>query len=404
MSRIDATPAQKREISERFGFECAGCDQAGRLATDVAHLFEDAPVRKPRADTLIVLCSICNQAEARAKYGLTPPLEYVLDADSVSAHARGWYRKGRYSRAYAGHRLAAYLYEKQGGFHSKAVACLIEAISSLRPIRWGDFLNATLREVERLCLSSPVGDIQRWLVLDRFALVLYDYRLWRLAAAVQHASRQIRAELDVDLRYPDKLRFDRASSFRREALIRASTGLESGRRSLERIHGRLLEDAKEFERLGLFDAYATNIDVASKLALEIRRSAKTAHLLSEKALEYAAKVTHKWVLQEHYWREAEYYHSKKDRDLMLQSMTKALEIFQAHPVILEPTLSAQGPIAHDPIAELDRYGIREAEFRERKVAPSRNTPAEVPLGLSTSRINRLVANVSRGTGSGVGML
>lgn len=123
------------------------------------------------------------------------------------------------------------------------MACLVEAVSALRPIRWGDFLKATLLEVERLCLSHDVGLVQRWLCVDRFALVLYDYRKWSESAEVQYASGQLRARIKSDHRDPDELTFDRASSFRREALIKGSTG-GAGPGTMGKLIGRLLEDAR----------------------------------------------------------------------------------------------------------------------------------------------------------------
>jgi tetratricopeptide (TPR) repeat protein len=390
VSRLDANAILKQRTKERFCFECAACGKASRLTADVAHLFEDATTRAPQADRLIVLCSSCNQAEDRAKARSNPPLSELFDAEAVSVRAQHSYREGRYPCAYQGHRLAAYLFEARG-FHSNAVASLVEAISAARPIRWGDFLKATFIEVERLCLSHNVGVVQRWLFLDRLALVLYDYRRWRETAQVQYASMQLRARVRNDPRYPEELRFDRASSFRREALIWASTKTE-GRTRLGTLLGRLIEDAKEFEHQGQFDGYATNLDVAGKLALEIGGDPEKAHQYSQEALERAEKITHKWVMQEHYWREAEYYRSRNDRPLTLQSVVEALRLFRDHPVVLEPTLGAAGPTPHDPIAELARFGVSVEELRELEVAPSRNPPPELALLLSRSMIDRIVTN------------
>jgi hypothetical protein len=356
MSRLDAGPGlKKKQIRQRYSNQCAACGAANELTADVAHLFEDATTRAPREDTLIVLCSGCNEAEDRAKSPSKPALVELFSAADVLARASRSYRDGKYSCAYAGHRLAAYLFERHG-FYSKAVACLVEAVSALRPIRWGDFLKATLLEVERLCLSHNVGLVQRWLCVDRFALVLYDYRKWSESAEVQYASGQLRARIKSDHRDPNEFTFDRASSFRREALIKGSTGAGPGRTG--KLIGRLLEDARDFERRGQFDSYATNLNVASKLALEIREQPNIAHKYSEQALDKAKKITHKWVLQEHYWREAEYFLLKKDRPKTLLNVVEALRVFQDHPVVLEPTLGAAGPVPHDPIAVLNRYGIR----------------------------------------------
>ncbi|MBU2625269.1 MAG: hypothetical protein KKG33_06890 [candidate division Zixibacteria bacterium] len=388
MSRIDANTALKQRIRERFCFECAACGKASKLTADVAHLFEDATTRAPQADRLIVLCSSCNQAEDRAKARSKPALSELFNAETVSVRAHHAYREGRYPCAYQGHRLAGYLSEKRG-LYSNAVASLIDAISAARPIRWGDFLEATSIEIERICRSHSVGVVQRWLFLDRFALVLYDYRRWQESADVQYASTQLRAKVKGDPRYPEQLRFDRASSFRREALIRASTRTEC-RAELGVLLGRLLEDAKEFEHRDQFDGYAVNLDVAGKLALEIGNDPEEAHRYSQEALERAGKITHKWVLQEHHWREAEYYCSKNDRHRTKQSVVKALQLFRDHPVVLEPTLGAAGPVPHNPIAELNRFGISVEELRESEVAPSRNQLPEFALQLSRLTIDRIV--------------
>ncbi len=395
MGRLDARSELKRQILKRYRFECAACGVAGELKADVAHLFEDATTRRPSADRLIVLCPNCNQAEVRAKDRSKPPLSEALDAEEVTVRARRAYRDGKYNSAYAGHRLAAYLFET-GRSYSRAVSCLIEATSALRPIRWGDFLTATLLEVERLCLSrDEVGLVQRWLCLDRFSLVLYDYRQWQQSAQVQYAAEQLRVKVTTDQRYPDDLKFDRASSFRREALIKASTASVS-RRAARKLIDRLLEDAREFESQGQFDRFATNLDVASKIQLEICENPTEAHRNSERALERATKITHKWVLQEHHWREVDYYHFfMKDRSRKLNSIVAALRLYHDHPVVLEPTLGAAGPTQHDPIAELRRYGISDAELREHGVAASGNPPPELPLQLPKRRLEGVVRNLMR---------
>jgi len=392
MSRLDATPVQKRRIRERFKFECAACGRSSELEADVAHPFEDASERKPTDDRLIVLCSGCNQAEDRAKGRHMPPLSELFNPEEVSVRARRSYREGRYSSAYAGHRLAAYLFEMQGSY-SKAVACLVEATSALRPIRWGDFLTSTLLEVERLCSSHNVAPVQRWLCLDRFSLVLYDYRRWKESAEVQYASTLLRDKVDDDLRDPEQLKFDQASSFRRQALIEGSTGA-TGQKKLSSLLGKLIEDAREFELQSQLDGYATNLDVASKLALEIGKKPAEAHKYSEIALACEVKITHKWVLQEHYWREAEYYRSKPDPKAQ-EFVFKALRMFNDYPVVLEPTLGAPGPVQHNPISELPLFGIREDELRERGVAPSSNPPPELALRLSPRQLHRIVGRLVR---------
>lgn len=391
MSRLDACASLKQHIKERFGFECAVCGLVSRLGADVAHLFEDATTHVARADRLIVLCSTCNQAEARTKAASMPPLSELFTADEVGASARRAYREGRFSCSYQGHRLAAYLLELRS-LYSDAVASLVEAISSARPIRWGDFLRATVLEVERLCLTHAVGLVQRWLFLDRFALVLFDYRQWEESAKVQTASARLRSRVRDEPRSPEQLRFDRMSSLRREAQIQAFGGNARGRRRRRLLIDELVEHAREFEIQGHMDSYATNLDVAAKLALEIGNDPETAHKYSEGALQHAEKITHKWVLQEHYWREVGYYNLRKSRPLARKNVIEALRIFRDHPVVLEPMLGAKGLMAHNPITELSQFGISLGELREREVAPSRNPPKELPLRLSKSVVERVVTN------------
>jgi hypothetical protein len=393
MGRLEASPQLKERIRQRYSYQCAACGNASELKADVAHLFEDATIHLPQEDTLIILCANCNEGEDRAKYKSKPPLVELFSPEDVLILARRSQRDGKYSCAYAGHRLAAYLYERHRQY-PKAVACLVEAVSALRPIRWGDFLKSTLLQVERLCLSQDVGLIPRWLCLDRLALVLYDYRRWSESADVQYASSLLRARVRKDPRDPVELKLDQANSFRREALIKASTG-KAGLGKLRRLLDRLLEDAGDFERRGLFDAYATNLDVASKLAIEIGKEPNIAHLYSEQALDMAKKHTHKWVLQEHYWREAEYFLLKKDKVKTLLNVIEGLRIFNNHPVVLEPTLGAAGPVPHDPIAQLNMYGFSESELREHGVAPSRNPPPERSLDLDRREIDRIVQNLMR---------
>jgi len=163
-----------------------------------------------------------------------------------------------------------------------------------------------------------------------------------------------------------------------------------GAERLVSLVSRLLEDARDFQLSGQFDSYATNLDVASKLALEIRGDPKMAHKFSVLALEQEAKITHKWVLQEHHWREAAYYRGRNDLARSRLSVIAALRLFRDHPVVLEPTPGAGGPVPHDPIAELPHFGISEEELREHGVAPSGNPPPELPLMLDRNRAARLV--------------
>lgn len=391
-NRHDASPTLRRKILERFANQCAACDEASTLVADVAHLFEDATTRPPEADRLVVLCSRCNQAEARAKSPRKPALTELLDPSAIDVRARTRYRNGNYSGAYQSSRLAAYLFEQRGN-PATAAACLIDAVSALRPIRWGDLLRATLCELERLGSSRDIGLIRRWLCLDRFALVLYDYRRWRESAEVQEASKRVCDRLPRDEREPGEFVFDRSSSFRREALIRAFTQRLT-QEEVSRLLDQLEEHTRHFEINLRFDAFATNLDVAGKIALEIGRDSKVAHRFSQMALEREQKVTHKWVLQEHHWREAAYYYSRRDRRHTLEHVGRALKIFRDHPVVLEPTLGATGPVPHDPLEEVERYGITIAELRERGVAPPHGPPREQPLGLSERNVVQIVRHIA----------
>jgi hypothetical protein len=307
------------------------------------------------------------------------------------------YRQGKYSDAYTAQRLAADLFEKQEtqAAHSHAVASLIEAISALRPLRLGDAIKETMAVIERLCSLHSVHLAQRWLCLDRFALVLYDYGRWPESADVQYASEQLRNRVASD--YPsDLVRFDRASSFRREALIKVSSNSLGNRETVSKILGRLLEDAEEFRNLEQFDGYATNLDVASKLALEAIGKPHLAHTYSESALDMVAAITQKWVLQEHYWREARYYHVEwKDRDRTFNNVVEALRLCRDHPVVLEPMLERNGTVHHDPSLEVKWYWIQEEKLKEHGVDLSTIPLAELPLPISVEDVGQFVRALQR---------
>lgn len=92
MSRLEASPGLKKQIRHRYSNQCAACGAASELTADVAHLFEDATTLAPRKDTLIVLCSGCNEAEDRAKSPSKPALVELFSADNVLARASRSYR------------------------------------------------------------------------------------------------------------------------------------------------------------------------------------------------------------------------------------------------------------------------------------------------------------------------
>jgi hypothetical protein len=388
MTRQDAARVLKTVVRERLSNQCAACDGGNALNIDVAHLFEDATARQPAEERLILLCANCNQTQDRAKHPKKPGYVDRLQAPEISALALRRYRKGDYRGAYQSSRLAAYLFEQHAQY-SKSAACLIAAISALRPLRWGDLLYATLLEFERLCTSRPISVVQRWLFLDCLGLVLYDFRRWKQSSYVHEESLRLRAKLRSDQRDPEQLLFDQMSSYRNEALIQSSVGRRS-RRAVAGMVKRLEDDASEFLKRGQRDSYATNLDVAAKLELEVLGNQTRALQLGEVALEMENQITHWWVLQEHYWRMADLYAQKNDRVREIESVVAALRVFQEIPVVLEPTRIASGPVRHDPIGDLARHQIPDGYLKERNVAPSGDAPRELPLRLREAGIKRIV--------------
>ncbi len=105
-------------------------------------------------------------------------------------------------------------------------------------------------------------------------------------------------------------------------------------------------------------------------------------------------VKHKWVLQEIYWREAEFYRSQRpDHEKKREMAMKAIRIAHDHPVILEPKLGAHGPEEHNPLAEITRYGIEAGELRERGILPTDRLPRAVSLRLDSTEVHRIVRSV-----------
>jgi hypothetical protein len=362
---------------------------------DVAHLYEDATIREASEERLVLLCSNHNQAQARLRHRQKAGVGDELHPVVIQTLALRRYWSGRYAGAYASSRLAAYLFERQAQY-PKSARCLIEAMSALRPVRWGDLIRATLLEFERLCASYDVGLTQRWLFLDRLALVLYDFRKWDKSVEILSASHALRKKLRADQRDPAEAKFDLKSSFRREAMIQASVG-RAGRRQVADLVKRLTKDAEVFHADDLYDAYATNLDVAARIELEILGNTDRATELGERVLVEVHRVSHKWVLQEHYWRLAGAYAEKGDRTREVESVVEALRVYHDAPVVLEPMLSASGPVRHDPIADLEeRRGITAGYLQERGVAPSRKPPREIPLRLRDTILNRIVKSALDG--------
>lgn len=386
MPRIEASQKLKQSVLERFGYQCAACDNESRLTVDVAHLYEDATFRAASLDRLIVLCSNCNQAQTRAKARSTPELSERLDAQQVRGTALKHYRSGNYPRAYAASRLAAYLFQRQKQY-SKSVDCLVDAISALRPIRWGDLLAATILEIGRECEQHSIAPVSRWLFLDRLALVLYDYGRWSESLSVLLASQTLLKRIPTNPpQDPQQLEFDKKSSFRRYALICGSSGNLGGARLLSCID-HLVEDANEFLNAHQYDSFATNLDVVSKLAWEVIKDPGRAHKYVQAALDLKSKITHRWVLQEILLREGWYFFLRNDVEQARQRALEALAIYNETPVFLEPTLGKLGPVKHEVESDIQRLQMTAESLSAMGLACKQLI--EVPLALTKAQIERI---------------
>jgi tetratricopeptide (TPR) repeat protein len=394
MPRLDASPSLKAVVKKRFSAQCAACHNGNALCIDVAHLFEDAAIRRASEERLILMCPNCNQGQDRTKHPTSKTYVHRLQPLEVFALASRRYRLGDYRGAYQSFRLTAYLYE-QCARYSKAAESLLEAISALRPLRWGDLLKATVLQFERLCVTHSVGIVQRWLFLDRFALVLYDFRRWDWSARVHHASAQLRACISQDHRDPEQFAFDSMSSFRRESMLLCTT-TNLSRSSIVDTTEELKRDAMEFLTLGRVDAYATNLDVAAKLQAEVLDNYDSAIELSETVLERKTQITHWWVLQEHHWRLARLYAQKGDRKREVDNTLSALRVFRDVPVVLEPTRGSMKHVCQHPVDELTMHEIPSSLLRENEVAPSGLGPREIPLKIQDRTIARIVNAVMKG--------
>gem|GEM_PF-2553313 len=392
MKRIEASKKLKDEIQKRYNETCAVCRVEGRLVIDVAHLFEDATEKPPTADRLILLCKNCNGAQNSAKHNSMPPLTEVIDECLVESRAREAYRRGDFSRSYAAHRLAAYVFESKRQF-TRSVENLVEALSALRPIRWGDLQTSTLLEISRLCSLYKIGTVQRWLALDRLSLVLFDYKEWVTSAAVGSVSKGMRIKISIDHRDPQMFEFDRASAFRRQSMIEACANKFEKRVTPKNVLSQLVDQAAGFKTSNMFDSFATNLDVAAKIAGELTGNKKLAHTFSQLALAHTAKITHRWVLQEHLWREAEYFASMNDRKKLKQHVVKALQVRSKYPVVLEPRLSVSGPIDQDPHLDLQRFNISMNELEDRGLV-LKHLLYKCDLQLTEDEVGRIVKSVS----------
>lgn len=392
LPRIEPDPVETRYVQKFYGCTCAGC---GRESKDPqnGHLYEDATERKADRYSLIILCSDCNLSEQRDRTKATREVE-SLDPKAVRQLASDHYRKGAYAQAYASSRFAAHLFERCGQY-THAVDCLTEAISALRPIRRGGFIRETLVRAQRLCEQHKIGSHARWLFLDRFALSLYDYALWKDCLDVQIASRLLLQNLPPE-NNPQQFAFDEANSFRRHAMIRASTNTPDKGETVEKFVSRLSDDATGFEAAYQWDSFATNLDVAGKLSAEVLGRAGQGHKFSQRALSRTGQVKHWWVLQEHHFREASYYHGRGAKAKAHSAMMAGLAIRSKYPVMLEPVLERGGPVRHSVDEKIKLFGMNWDQILEEDPDISRNAEYEEPIGLDSLGIERTTKSILGG--------
>lgn len=317
-----------------------------------------------------------------------PSLRNAIEAAELEARANRLYRLGDYESAYAAHRLAAYLFglERQ---YSRAVGNLVAAVSDLRPIRWGDFQVDTLREIAAICQSQSVGAIQRWLAIDRMSLVLFDYGKWMDAVSVGETANRFKDQIETDHRDPNAFEFDKANAFRRQAMIKSCGGRLSRGETTQQMQDTLSSTASDFESEVMYDSFATNLDVAGKIAAEIEGNLKKGHQYSQRALELLSKISHKWVVQEILWREVEFFHSKKDHKKVLKYARMAVRGHKDFPLVLEPrATNTSRPVIPDLRATLKKLGIDQILAEEGLViSPSRY---KKDLKLAKTTIGRFV--------------
>ena len=392
MPRKDASPQLRARVRHRLGRQCAACD-SDKAAIDVAHLYEDATKRRPSEDRLILLCSDCNQAQARGKYQRMGQHLNDPSAPAVAHLAIDRYWRGNYPGAYQSALLAAYLYSRVDDRSARA-EYLTHALSALRPLRWGDLMRSVLFAFEGSCEAHHVDLVPRWLFLDRLALALFDFGKRDLASQVLNASLVLRSQLRADQRNQRQLERDLMSSFRREAMISAFSGMRD-RAWIRSSIRRLREDAEVFLKMDDSDGFATNLDVAAKLEVEMLADEKRALANGERAMEAPERIGHKWVLQEHHWRLAALYRSKQSRRNEEKHVVAALREFARTPVALEPILLGNELVKHDPIRDLATHGYSEQFLRDQGVAPTQNAPHTIPLRLRNATIERIVRRVLR---------
>lgn len=309
MTRFSVAASVQRLVRDRFENRCAVCSE--REATHVSHIYEDATERRATSDRLILLCSKHNLVMQLA-HGKSSPDSLDLLPDCLLSGARKSFWEGSQPQGYGQARLAAYLFEQEEKY-SLALDSLTEAISAARKLRWGDWLASIAREAERLSSRYEIGPAARWLFLDRFAIVLFDYTRWSEAAEVLSAANDMRDRLQSDPYDSQRLPFDKRSSFRRESLIIGSTRTWEGGKSVGYRLAQLEEEAEDFLARGKFESFVTNLDVARRLA-DFGGDLAGAHKYAERALTYKCKIGHRWALLEHLVGETEYFIKRNDRE------------------------------------------------------------------------------------------
>jgi tetratricopeptide (TPR) repeat protein len=395
MTRFSVPRSVQKLVRERFQHKCVVCGEANN--TDVAHLYEDATKQTATSDRLVLLRPDYNQALQRAHGKSTPDLLELLP-DTLLSGARRSFWAGAYPQGYGQARIAAYLYEQRGDY-SEAMECLTEAISAGRPARWGDWLASTICEGARLCKSFEIGFARRWLFLDRVAIVLFDYARWAEAAEVMAAAVDIRSRMKGESYDPQRFKFDRQSSFRRESLIKGSAHVLDRGKPIQFVLAQLKEEADDFLGNGKFDPFITNLDVARNLAASAGDSARS-HKYSEYALAYKNKVRHKGALLEHLVGEVEYFARRRDRRTALDYASEAMVLFGKSPSALEPIFDGS-PKRLGIHERLERLGISLGELLANGVSVASDL-TDVPLALDRNAIKRIVRVVFSNPGHSKG--
>ncbi len=316
--------------------------------------------------------------------------ESAQTASLLLSEARLAYGRGSYEAVYKTSVRAARAFE-DSRLHTDAVSALTEAMSALRPGRQGRELREIILKIYRVCAVQNIALAVRWLFLDRLALVLFDYGNFTKAAQVTEASEKLFRRVLPGATNPQQLAFDSANSFRRRAIIKGSAGNLGDGRQLRRVLDELMEHSQQFSKDRHFNSFATNLDVASKLAAEVLRDSELAHKYSLQALERRGDIDHWWVLQEHLWREAEYYRAGGDDTRTLDTVVEVLRIHQRWPVILEPVTRKSNAWRGDLRIMVERLGIDLLDVSERGVRLNQLTAT--PLGISDQTIDRIVQAV-----------